>query len=151
MPYRNRAHWFVMSTYCNLKMCTKVSIRTKASQIGDSCRDVRIRLRSNQEIYLHIFTILSERMLSYLDEQWDRDRSRQLKLIYCDLTVSKLTSGRIDSHHIVSKFTIIEKFHDQLRFVNRSVRYRSHDSGNLALSQHNHCMHGCLLFVQKNK
>lgn len=41
----------------------------------------------------------------------------------------------MDQHHLGSKPKIIEKLHDQLRFVNRGDRNSSHDSGNLAFTK----------------
>lgn len=48
------------------------------------------------------------------------------------IIAQQIAKGRIDSHHLVLKPKMIEQFHDQLRFVSRTVRKRSHDSGNLA-------------------
>ena len=75
--------------------------------------------------------IVSERKIKPLqivtpeiDKSWtDRIRAQQI------------VSERIDSYHPVSKPKISEKFHDQLRMVNRGVRNGSHDSGNAALHQ----------------
>lgn len=52
-----------------------------------------------------IWTILPERILSYPNGHWDRDRSRHLKYIYRDLIALNLNKSfkdrRIDSHHLL--------------------------------------------------
>lgn len=77
-----------------------------------------------------IWTISSDRILSYLIEQRDRARSHHLKyILVCvcrDLTLYPI-KARIDSHHQVPNAKIIERFLDQLRFLIRSdcSRYRT--------------------------
>lgn len=44
-----------------------------------------------------IWTILLERMLSYVNGQWDHDRSRHQNYIYRDLTVSMLNQSHMNA------------------------------------------------------
>lgn len=44
-----------------------------------------------------IWTILSKRMLSYLNGQWDHGRSRHLNYIYRDLALSMLNQSHINA------------------------------------------------------
>lgn len=91
----------------------------------DYCRDVQIRSSFNREFYLDSLT--RTYMLSFLNGQWDRQKSHHLKYVYRDRTVTNLNESHKGvltsySYRIQAWIKLSRKFHDQLCYVSRSVR-----------------------------
>ena len=81
--------------------------------------------------------ILSERILSYLNERTDRGRPCHQQLANRDHIAPKRNESYQNPHHYVSKPKITKESHDQIRMANHGNRNVSHDSGNAALASDN--------------
>lgn len=92
MPYKNRVYRFVRDE--SIVKYPNVSVRTKTAKLNsfhvmsfESDRDpIRNSIWESFQIFL----------LSYPNEQRDRDRLHHMLYIYCGLTVSKLNESHKD-------------------------------------------------------
>lgn len=98
-------------THCNVykRICTYICTCTQASQIGDSYRYFRIRLRSNREFYLdnlswkYFIVHVSKRAM----RSW-QFASPEIWRVYRERTISKLNKSHKDESQRITSYLILE-------------------------------------------